>query len=267
MVRQEVERVLGEQKWLKKGQPLVLGVSGGADSMALLNVLLDLGWKVHCAHFDHQLRPESGDDARFVRDYCATHAIPFHFGTSNVAAQAADERKGIEETARLARYQFLAEVCRSVKAQALLTAHNADDQAETILMHFLRGSGLQGLTGMRVLGSLPFDQDIPLLRPLLTTPRAEVLAFIEEYAIPFRQDQSNLENKYLRNRLRLELLPELESYNPGVRETLRRNALAMQADLDYLETETISAMKAVGKAADDEHILLDSQNLRVLDLQ
>lgn len=217
-----------EQRLIFSGDRIVCAVSGGADSMALLwamYLLRDkLGITLECAHFNHQLRgDESQRDAAFVRDFCADYHIPFHYGTEKVKAG----EKGLEAAARDARYRFL-----SGLPGKIATAHTADDNAETVLMHLIRGTGLKGLGGIS-----PVNGDV--IRPMLTVTREDVLAFLGEYSLSYVEDSSNGEDAFLRNRLRHHVMPLLKKENPKLTQNLSRTALRLRLDEDYLQKDTV----------------------------
>ncbi|MHB0875730.1 MAG: tRNA lysidine(34) synthetase TilS [Anaerolineae bacterium] len=227
---------------------MVVGFSGGADSLALLHILAGLqaagGFQVHAAHLNHALRAEEADaDAAFVAATCADWGVPVTIEKRDVAALALSGALGVEEAARQARYAFLGEVAVAAGAAAVAVAHNADDQVETVLMHLLRGSGLAGLRGMvpavplsdlRLGEQGPAATGIRLIRPLLDVPRAAIERYLQAHGLTPRFDRSNLDTTYFRNRLRLDLIPCLESYNPNVREVIRRTADVLAAEHDYL---------------------------------
>lgn len=228
---------------------VILGVSGGADSLCLLHVLCHLppthALRVHVAHLHHGLRGAEADaDAAFVADLAAVWNLPCTIGRVDVRAAASRGRLSVEEAGRRARYAFLGEVARAVGSRTVAVAHHADDQVETILMHFLRGSGLSGLRGMLPLSPLPqppwgravvdspldalldasADGGLRLARPLLDVPRLDIEAYCQEHDLTPRTDHTNMDVTLFRNRLRHELLPLLETYNPGVRAAMRRSA-------------------------------------------
>jgi tRNA(Ile)-lysidine synthase len=200
-----------------------------------LHYLAGFNRPVICASFNHHLRPESDEDIAHVQAVTETLGLPFVTDSADVAAHAAAEGLSVEEAARILRYRFLFREARKARAQAVAVGHTADDQAETVLMHFLRGAGLSGLKGMPPRVILPvFDAEIPLIRPLLTWTRADTEAYCRENSLPTRHDASNDDKTYLRNRLRHELLPLLESYNPQIRQSLARTAQALQGDHEIL---------------------------------
>lgn len=222
--------------------PLVVGVSGGADSMALLDGLCrwkkSLGWtgKIIVAHLNHLLRgSESDADEEFVRMAAASLGLAFESERCDVSGIARARRGNLESVARDCRYDFLHRVALTsleaddLAASALiLTAHNSDDQAETVLMRLLRGSGASGLTGIHPQRQL--SRAVRLIRPLLNVDRATVLEHCRHYGIDFRTDQSNFSIEYLRNRVRHELLVTLRSYNGSISETLVRTAELLRDD-------------------------------------
>ncbi len=193
---------------------VVAAVSGGADSVALLRLLAGLRdqapRQIVVAHFDHRLRAESGDDARFVADLARRSELPFEQGQADVAALAEEQGDGVEAAARKARYAFLERVADSHRANFIATGHTADDQAETVLHRILRGTGVAGLRGIHEIRSLFGRQDIYLVRPLLTIRHDEAIAMLREMGQPFCEDPSNLDPRFTRNRIRHQLLPLLD---------------------------------------------------------
>jgi tRNA(Ile)-lysidine synthase len=222
-----VDQVLRDLARPSAGEALVVGVSGGADSVALLDALLLLAppWRLRvvAAHLDHALRPDSGDDAAFCVDLCRRLGVPLRVGVADVAGRMRRERGGIEEAARHERYAFLRKVKEEEGAAAIAVAHTRDDQAETFLLRLLRGAGGTGLAAMRT-------RSRDLIRPLLAVTREEVLAHLRERGLPWREDPTNDDPRFRRNRVRRELIPYLESrINPSARKALAR-AAALAAD-------------------------------------
>lgn len=220
---------------LDKGRLLLMGVSGGADSLALLHLLHGAGCPLMVCHFNHRLRPEAEADAAFVAGAAEKLGLPFETGSGDVAAFAAENRLSVEEAARKLRYSFLFQQARAHAAQAVAVGHTADDQVETVLMHFVRGAGLSGLKGMLPRTILvEFDPEIPLVRPILDLWRADTEAYCREHGLAFLTDASNADPAYFRNRLRLSLIPELEGYNSRFKEALLRSSQALQGDFDLI---------------------------------
>lgn len=241
------DRVLGfirEHKMVEEGDLLLVGVSGGADSLCLAHVLLTikdlLGIRLHVAHLDHSLRPESSADASFVADMAARWGMPCTVERQDVRRFRARHRLTLEEAARRVRYIFFGRLSRELGAAGVAVGHTVDDQVETILLHWIRGTGLAGMRGMqpvtrfRVSG---LDEEVRVLRPALQLKRTETESYCAVEGIQPRQDASNLSLKYRRNRVRHRLLPTLESYNPNIRETLLRMARIAERDYGFIESE------------------------------
>lgn len=236
------------------GSHVVCAVSGGKDSMALLHLMSalqeTLSITLSAAHFNHQLRgAESLRDQDFVRQYCASHQIPLATGTEDVAAYAQAHHIGIEEAARILRYRFF----DTLPPQVLIaTAHTADDNLETILMHILRGSGLHGLTGIPPVRGR-------YIRPLLSVDRQEIEAYLASQDVPSMEDSTNGENFCLRNRLRHHVIPLLKEENPGVAATVSAMCRNLRADDRYL-----SALSQEAASRLIQNGLLDISGLRSL---
>lgn len=248
-VRQNVE----QHHLLSSGETIVVGVSGGPDSLSLLHMLCRLRKEyqltLHVAHLHHGLRGSDADgDADFVQALATDWGLPCTVERVDVPALAREHRLSIEEAARRARYGFLWRKAEAVGARTVAVGHNADDQAETVLMHWLRGSGLAGLRGMLPMTSLGDyrlfpapDQEHPapklgLIRPLLVATRTEIEAYCDFYSLTPRFDQSNLDTTYFRNWLRHEVFPLLAQHNPNVREVIRRSAQVIADDYVLLRS-------------------------------
>ena len=208
--------------------PVLAAVSGGLDSMCLLHLLTAWGreWSitVTAAHFNHQLRgPESDRDERFVRDWCGAHGVPFVSGRGDVRALAARRGQSLEEAAREARYAFLTKEKERLGCRYVLTAHHADDNAETMLLNLLRGTGLRGLTG------IPAARGF-LLRPFLQVTREELAAYAAAHSIPYVEDSTNALDDAARNVLRHQVLPVLKRLNPQAVEHMSRTAALLAED-------------------------------------
>lgn len=236
-LRVEVEQAVGV------GSRLVVAVSGGGDSVALLRGLallrdtLDL-W-VMVAHLDHGLREHSAADAAFVGQVAAELGLFCVRERQDVAAQVQAERGNLEEVARRMRYGMLEHVASAVKADAIVVAHTADDQAETLLMHLLRGAGLDGLKGMTTLASSPLPTStIPLFRPLLLVEGATLRNWLDKNGHSWREDATNADTTFFRSRLRHEIIPYLAQEQPRLRLLLARTAQVLAGDHAWLEGQT-----------------------------
>ena len=217
--------------------PLVVGVSGGADSLCLVHSLNEGGFKLIVGHLDHALRESSADQAAVLSQHMADLGLPFFSQRQDVGEYAQQNKLGIEEAARLCRYRFLFDLAREQGAQGVVVGHHADDQVETVLMHFLRGSGLSGLSGMQPRCFLStIDPDLPLFRPMLHIYRQEIQEYCQAHGLVILEDESNADPTYFRNRLRHELIPQLEEYNLGFKQGLTHTAETLSADRQLLET-------------------------------
>ena len=243
---------------------VLAAVSGGIDSIVLLSLLHNIGQPVTAAVFDHGLRPEAAAECDFVEAFCAERRIPCIRGKGDSAAYARKHAIGIEEAARILRYRFLFESAASVNASAVATAHHANDQAETILMHILRGSGTNGLRGIRHF-ALPneFSRVLPLVRPLLGITRREIEAFAAEQGLQWKEDRSNQDDAFTRNRIRLDLIPRLEAdYNPRIVEALCRLAENAEADNDLLDAVCSDSLERMSVHADETFVEWDLRAYR-----
>lgn len=227
--------------------PLVLAVSGGPDSLAMLDILARLypPARLIVAHLDHGLRPDSAREAAAVAHQSDARGLAFHLETADVAALARERRLSLEEAGRVARYDFLARVARGVGAAAIVVGHNAGDQTETILMHLLRGAGVAGLRGMAAAAPLPGRSDLWLLRPLLDTDRDAIEDYCRQAGLEPAADASNADLTFLRNRLRHELLPLLQTYNPQLAQRLREMGAILGAEDDLLAQLEEEAWRAI----------------------
>ena len=240
---EKVLKYIREQHLLQPGQRVAVACSGGADSVALLRILLDLreelGVVLSVAHFHHQIRGAEADaDKQFVEELAASWQLEFHCGSGNAPAHATAEKISLETAARDLRHQWFADLITQGKADKIATAHTLDDQAETVLMRILRGTGACGLAGIA-----PEQKAKHLIRPLLATSRTEIEAYLRALGQPWRQDASNLDTRHTRNRVRHTLLPLLEKeFNPAVRQTLADLAELAQAEDEYWNNELSSLL-------------------------
>lgn len=231
-----LKKNIDERCLIAKGSLVVVGVSGGRDSVALLAALHSLaaagGFTVAAAHFNHCIRGAEADaDEKFTVDFCRGLGVAYHVARVNVPELAVGDN--LEAVARRCRYDWLWSVVREYAEGGqytevlLATAHHLEDQGETVLLHLLRGTGTEGIGGMRMRGG-------SLIRPLLNIPRAAIEAYIAENNLPYRDDATNFQTDYQRNRIRLELWPELQSYNPNINAALGNLAEICGGDADFL---------------------------------
>ncbi|MFQ5874162.1 MAG: tRNA lysidine(34) synthetase TilS, partial [Dehalococcoidia bacterium] len=248
-------------------RPLVVAVSGGPDSLCLLHALdhyeEPLGLGLHVAHLNHRLRgKESDDDAAYVEGLAQQMRLPCTVGQEDVRRRTSSHSSSLEEKAREARYQFLAAVSEECGAAGVAVAHTADDQAETVLLHLLRGSGVAGLRGMQPVSALAVASgtNLTLFRPLLRTTRKDTQAYCEALGLAPRTDLSNLSTEHLRNRIRLELLPTLRDYNPNIEASLLRLAEAASLDMEFIEKALDNVWGSIVKEA-SEGLRIDTREL------
>jgi tRNA(Ile)-lysidine synthase len=230
-----MDSILRDQCRLDPRRLVVVAVSGGPDSLCLMDMLRQAGYPLIVAHFNHKLRESSDLEANAVEQMSARIGIPSVIESADVRAFSEEKKLSIEDAARTLRYRFLFTLARSHDAQAVAVGHTADDQVETVLMHFLRGAGLNGLKGMTYRTVLSvFDVEIPLVRPLLDVWREETVVYCAGQGLRPHFDPSNESLNFLRNRIRHLLIPTLETYNPKFREAAWRTAQLLTADHEIL---------------------------------
>lgn len=258
-----IREVLREKCGLNPEKPVLVGLSGGPDSLFLLDSMQRIGYKLVVAHLDHCLRPESGREAHHVQAMAEARKLPFFLDSMNVYQYASEKGLSIEEAARELRYHFLFKVAEAEKLQAVAVGHHADDQVETVLMHLLRGAGLDGLKGMTY-KSLPnaWSDHIALVRPLLGVWREQILDYLAENNLQYVEDSSNLDTTFYRNRLRNELIPYLEGLNPGVKTRLWRMADILTADHAVLNDLMDKTWDSLFLESGEGYLALDWHNLR-----
>ncbi|MDR0897322.1 MAG: tRNA lysidine(34) synthetase TilS [Oscillospiraceae bacterium] len=235
-----VAQTVREHALLLPGEKVLVAVSGGADSLALLGLLWSLrealGIAVEAAHFEHGIRGEaSRADAAFVAAFCAERGIPCHVGAGDVPALAHDWHASLEDAARRARYAFFDQTLLRIGAQKLALAHQLEDQAETLLLHLVHGAGLAGLSAMRM-------QRGNRIRPLLDVPRADLEAYLRSKGIAWREDETNRDAAHARNLLRQRVFPLLRQLNPRVAEAMARTAAQAAIAQDALQQGAAQAL-------------------------
>ncbi|MBM3875289.1 MAG: tRNA lysidine(34) synthetase TilS [Verrucomicrobia bacterium] len=264
-----VERTLGSRKLLRDGQSVLVAVSGGVDSMVLLDVLHRLapkhGWKLTVAHFNHLLRGRASDgDEKFVKAAAAERGLPFVSDRRNVRARQRMSKLSLEMAAREVRHVFLAREARSSGCAAIALAHHADDQAELFLIRLLRGAGGQGLGGMKWSSPSPMRERNRLVRPLLDVRKADLLTHARRNHIRFREDASNRSPDILRNRIRHELLPLLaRKYQPSVVNVALRAMDITEAEAEFVMSAAQRWLLARRRPRFDRlHVAVQRQVLR-----
>ncbi len=259
MVRLKVKSFINKYGLCGPGSTVIVAVSGGPDSIALLHILKELADELKlqllAAHVNHKLRPQADAEEAFVRELCSEWGITVYCHQVEVEKKALANRKGIEETARECRYEFFELLQEQVGADYVATAHHRNDQAETILMHIIRGSGIKGLRGM-----LPVSDY--LIRPLLCLDRNEIEAYLQVEDLSFCTDLSNYDPRFLRNRVRQELIPLLEeNFNPRIIERLDTLGQIAREEHEAMSLETAKLLPGLVLSREDKQVVLDNQLL------
>lgn len=231
----QVKKTIEEHSLINKGDVLVLGLSGGPDSLCLLHILRDLegeyGFSLRAFHLNHMIREDAEADEEFLKDHCKELGVPLECRRIDVPRLSREKGESLEEAGRKLRQSALREICERIEkglsdgqAARPVLAHNADDQAETVLLRIIRGTGVHGL------GAMEYMREDGLIRPLLDTSRKDIEEYCKEKGLGFRTDSTNSSEEYLRNRVRLSVLPMLEEINPSIKKGLVR--LAANAYMD-----------------------------------
>ncbi|HEX9913113.1 MAG TPA: tRNA lysidine(34) synthetase TilS [candidate division Zixibacteria bacterium] len=258
-ILRKFEETINRWNMLKKGDRVIVACSGGPDSVALLNLLNQIkgeyGLKLFIAHINHKLRgKESDEDERFVKRLALNLRLKFYSKSFDIKRIAKKEKLSIEECARKIRYDYLIKLANRIKATKIALGHNADDQAETVLMRLIRGAGGLGLSGIPAISG-------KIIRPLLEVKREKIEQFLEQNKASFRMDSSNLRKDYFRNKVRLELIPLLrKSYNPKIVDALNRTASILSAQEKFLKEETFKVFNKIVER-EDKKISLDLNKL------
>lgn len=240
-----IYKIINEYGLIKPQDSLIVGVSGGPDSVALLKILSainlrkNLRLRLLVAHFNHQLRGGSSEeDEQFVRNLSKDLSLPFFLKRTDIKKISDQIKNSIEETARRERYEFFDELSQAQHAVSVVVGHNADDNVETLLHRIIRGTGLRGLGGIPIKRPLTENSPVQLIRPLIFTWKWEIISYLEKEQANYRTDVSNYNVQYFRNKIRLELIPFLESqFNPKIKNTLMRLSQIMNFNNEYVSLE------------------------------
>ena len=257
MLFQTVREILKKECSLPDESKILAGISGGPDSVCMLDILSQLPYQIVVAHLNHNLRPTSSDEMTFVEQLAARYRFKFIGKSINILEVSKKKKTGVEETARNERYQFLFASAESEKAAGVMVAHQADDQVETFLENLLRGAGLEGLTGMKVCSISKFNSRIPLIRPLINTWREEIMSYCQNHHLEYKLDETNQSLIYTRSSIRNHLIPELINYNPNIKNTLLRTQQVFASDFDYLRESLGKSLESIQLSAKNESVELN----------
>ena len=254
-MKEKVIETIKKYNLIESGDKIVLGVSGGPDSISMLNILNEikneLQFEIYVAHINHMIREEAIEDEKYVQNYCARNNIECYIKRIDVQEIANIEKIGTEEAGRKVRYDFFEEVMQNVEANKIGIAHNKNDKIETIIMNLVRGSGLSGLKGIEPM------RDNKYIRPLIECERQEIEQYCEENKLQPRIDKTNFENDYTRNKIRNIVIPYIQNeFNPNIIKTLDRLSQVATEESDFMELQTRKSYEKVFVEKTDKQIIL-----------
>ena len=260
----KTEKILRDHRLISYGEKVIIGVSGGPDSTALLHVLYTLrnklGLRLHAAHVDHQLRKSAARDALFVAKLCQNLQLPCTI--KRIQIKTSPAKSSIEEAAREKRFDYLLRLAKQKKVRTIILGHTQDDVAETVLMRILRGTGLLGLQGIWATRQM---QDINIVRPFVHFSKKEIFSYLKQKKIKFCLDPTNRHTRFFRNKIRLQLFPLLEKqYQPNLREVLTNLANNTATDYDYLQKQGQAEFRKLVFKKHNGQMTLKLENLRQL---
>ena len=258
-MKNKVIETIKKYNLIEHGDKLVLGVSGGPDSIAMLDILneikidekIDLNFQIVVAHINHMIREEADDDEKFVKDFCKKKNIEFYSRSIDVQKLANTNKIGIEEAGRNARYEFFDEILKKTKSNKVAIAHNKNDKAETIIMNFMRGSGISGLKGIE-------EKREKYIRPLIECERIEIEDYCEKNNLQPRVDKTNFENEYTRNKIRNIVIPYVKrEFNPNIINTIDRLSKLVKEEEEYIEKQVKKSYYNLIVEETEKQIVLD----------
>ena len=265
-VEEQVVACINKYNLLSKGDRIVIGVSGGPDSICLLHVLNLLKEKlqieIFVAHINHMIRKEADEETKYVEKFCKDLGIECFIKKVDVEKQAKEEKKGTEETGRKVRYAFFEEVAKKEGANKIATAHNLNDKAETVLLNIIRGSGTEGLKAIEA------KRDEKFIRPLIETSREDIEEYCKKNDLNPKIDKTNLESIYKRNKIRNDLIPYIQKeFNPNIIKTINRLSEVATEESKYLNNQTKKAFEEIAYKTDDlNEQVLDLKKFNILEL-
>ena len=254
-MKEKVRNTIIKYNLIESGDRLVLGVSGGPDSLSMLQILYELknelNFDICVAHINHSLRDAADEEEQFVKDSCEKLGIVFYSLKVDVKKEAEAQKQGTEEVGRNIRYKFFDEVAHKTNSNKIAIAHNKNDVAETIIMNLLRGSGIKGLKGID-------PKNEQYIRPLIECSREEIEKYCSDNKLDPRIDQSNFDNTYTRNRIRNVVIPYIkEEFNPNIIETLNRLSIIAREEVDYIDLLIKTKYEVLLKSECEKEIILD----------
>lgn len=264
MLEEVVLETINKNNLIKNEDSIVVGVSGGPDSITLLDILIKLqkqiNFNIIVAHINHMIRADADEDQKYVENYCKKSNIPFYVKKENVELLAKNQKIGTEEAGRNLRYEFFNEILEKTKSNKIATAHTKNDNVETVLMNIIRGSGTKGLTGIEII------RDNKYIRPLLEISRAQVEEYCEINNLAPRIDSTNMENIYTRNKIRNLLIPYIQKeFNPSVIEAIDKLSKISKEENKYFENITQKLYKEILIEETKNEIILDLKQFNALE--
>ena len=266
MLKDKVKETIKRYKLIENKDKIVVGVSGGPDSICLVNVLNEIkdegeiNFELIVCHINHMIREEATGDEEFVKKYCEEKKIPFFVKHAKVQEIAKEKKIGTEEAGRLIRYEFFEEILKQTNSNKIATAHTKNDNAETVLMNIIRGSGVSGLKGIKAIRNEKY------IKPLIDVSREEVEEYCEKEKLNPRHDKTNDENIYTRNKVRNILLPLIkDEFNPNIVDTIYRLSKLVDKENEYLEKITKENYEKLVIKEEKEEIILNLKEFNKLD--
>ncbi len=265
-MKEKVLETIKKHSMIENGEKVVLAVSGGPDSICMLDILndikndetIDINFEIVVAHVNHMIRKEAEEDEKYVKKYCEEKQIEFYSKSIDVQKMANNNKIGLEEAGRKARYDFFDEILEKTNAQKIAIAHNKNDKVETVLMHILRGSGISGLKGIEAKRG-------KYIRPLIECERNEIEEYCNEKNLQPRIDKTNFENEYTRNKVRNLLIPYIQKeFNPNLIKTIDRLSNLVAEEENYMDKQVEKAYKEMLISEKEKEIQLD---LKIFNIQ
>ncbi len=264
MLKEEVLKKIKTYNLIEKNDKVVIGVSGGPDSICLLHLLYsikkELGFEIVVAHINHQIREVADSETEYVKDFCKNLEIECFVKKENILELAKEQKKGTEEAGRQVRYDFFEDVAQKTNSNKIATAHNSNDRAETVILNILRGSGISGLKGIEAM------RDNKYIRPLIFTKREKIEEYCQENNLNPKIDESNMENIYNRNKVRNIIIPYIEKeFNKNIIQTINRLSDVATEENEFLQKLTEEQYNAISTIENDT-IILDLKKFNKLEL-